>query len=109
MRIAHLADLHLGRVFHGISLLDDQRHVLDQVIALLRDERVDVLVLAGDLYDRALPSADAVRLFDETLRRVNDLDVPVIAIAGNHDSADHLGFGAWLFARGDVYLSLIHI
>ena len=104
MRIAHLADLHLGRVFHGISLLDDQRHVLDQVIALLRDERVDVLVLAGDLYDRALPSADAVRLFDETLRRVNDLDVPVIAIAGNHDSADHLGFGAWLFARGDVYV-----
>ncbi len=105
MRIAHLADLHLGRVFHGISLLDDQRHALDQVVAHLRSERADVLVLAGDLYDRALPGADAVRLFDEFLREVNEgVRIPVIAIAGNHDSADHLGFGAWLFSRGDVHV-----
>jgi DNA repair protein SbcD/Mre11 len=105
MRIAHLADLHLGRVFHGISLLDDQRHALEQVVSILRAERVDALVLAGDLYDRALPGADAVRLFDEFLREVNEgVKVPVIAIAGNHDSADHLGFGAWLFSRGDVHV-----
>ncbi len=105
MRIAHLADLHLGRVFHGMSLLEDQRHALERVVAALRDERAEVLVLAGDLYDRALPGADAVRLFDEFLREVNEsLHVPVIAIAGNHDSADHLGFGAWLFSRGDVHV-----
>lgn len=105
MRIAHLADLHLGRVFHGISLLDDQRHALDQVVDALRSERADVLVLAGDLYDRALPSADAVRLFDEFLREVHeDVRIPVIAIVGNHDSADHLGFGAWMFSRGDVHV-----
>jgi exonuclease SbcD len=105
MRIAHLADLHLGRVFHGTSLLDDQRHALDQVVALLRDEGVDALVLAGDLYDRALPGAEAVRLFDAFLREVVEgAKVPVIAIAGNHDSADHLGFGSWLFSRGDVHV-----
>jgi DNA repair protein SbcD/Mre11 len=105
MRIAHLADLHLGRVFHGLSLLDDQRHALDQVLLALRTHRVEVLVLAGDLYDRALPSADAVRLFDGFLRDVNEgLKIPVIAIAGNHDSADHLGFGSWLFSRGDVHV-----
>jgi DNA repair protein SbcD/Mre11 len=105
MRIAHLADLHLGRVFHGLSLLDDQRQALDQVLRALRTHRVDVLVLAGDLYDRALPSADAVRLFDGFLRDVNEgLKIPVIAIAGNHDSADHLGFGSWLFSRGDVHV-----
>lgn len=105
MRIAHLADLHLGRVFHGMSLLEDQRHALERVVAALREERADVLLLAGDLYDRALPGADAVRLFDEFLREVNEaLHVPVIAIAGNHDSADHLGFGAWLFSRGDVHV-----
>ncbi len=105
MRIAHLADLHLGRVFHGMSLLEDQRHALERVVAALRDARADVLVLAGDLYDRALPGADAVRLFDEFLREVNEtVRIPVIAIAGNHDSADHLGFGAWMFSRGDVHV-----
>ncbi|MFO0609053.1 MAG: exonuclease SbcCD subunit D [Polyangiales bacterium] len=105
MRIAHLADLHLGRVFHGTSLLDDQRHALERVVELLRAERADVLVLAGDLYDRALPGAEAVRLFDAFLREVVEgARVPVVAIAGNHDSADHLGFGSWLFSRGDVHV-----
>ncbi len=105
MRIAHLADLHIGRVFHGRSLLDDQRHVLEQITARLRFAQADVLVLAGDLYDRALPSRDAVRLVEEFLDEARgSLGLPVIAIAGNHDSGEHLGFGAWLFARGDVQL-----
>lgn len=105
MRIAHLADLHLGKVFHGLSLLEDQRHALDQVIETLQRERVEVLLLAGDLYDRALPGSEAVRLLDGFLREVNETcRVPVIAIAGNHDSADHLGFGSWLFSRGDLHV-----
>lgn len=105
MRIAHLADLHLGRVFHGASLIDDQRHALAAVTEVLRERRVEVLLIAGDLYDRALPGREAVRLLDEFLRTVNeDLRVPVIAIAGNHDSAEHLGFGAWLFSRGDLHV-----
>lgn len=105
MRIAHLSDLHLGRVFHGAPLIEDQREALSAVVAALRERRVEVLLIAGDLYDRALPGREAVRLLDEFLRTVNeDLRVPVIAIAGNHDSAEHLGFGAWLFSRGDLHV-----
>ncbi|MBL8602745.1 MAG: exonuclease SbcCD subunit D [Myxococcales bacterium] len=105
MRIAHLADLHLGKVFHGSALVEDQHHALSQCLDYLAKERPDVLVVAGDLYDRALPGRDAVRLLDWFLREVNrGLAIPVIAIAGNHDSGDHLGFGAWLFASGDVHL-----
>lgn len=105
MRIAHLADLHIGRVFHGLSLVDDQRHVLEALAVRMRAAEADVLVLAGDLYDRALPSRDAVRLLDDFLREVRgSLGLPVIAIAGNHDSGEHLGFGAWLFAQGDLHL-----
>lgn len=105
MRIAHLADLHIGRVFHGLSLIDDQRHILEQVIERVRAAEADALVLAGDLYDRALPGRDAVRLLDDFLQAAHgSLGIPVIAIAGNHDSAEHLGFGAWLFAQGDLHL-----
>ncbi len=105
MRIAHLADLHIGRVFHGQSLIPDQRHILEQITARLRAAEVDVLVLAGDLYDRALPSRDAVRLVDDFLHEARaSLGLPVIAIAGNHDSGEHLGFGAWMFAQGDLHL-----
>lgn len=105
MRIAHLADLHIGRVFHGLSLIDDQRHILEQVVGRVRAAEADVLVLAGDLYDRALPGRDAVRLLDDFLQEVHrSLEIPVIAIAGNHDSGEHLGFGSWLFAQGDLHL-----
>lgn len=105
MRIAHLADLHIGRVFHGLSLIDDQRHILEQVVERVRAAEADVLVLAGDLYDRALPSRDAVRLLDDFLQESHrSLEIPVIAIAGNHDSGEHLGFGSWLFAQGAVHL-----
>lgn len=105
MRIAHLADLHLGKVFHGTSLVEDQHYVLGKALDALRSADIDVLVLAGDLYDRALPGREAVRLLDGFLREVNQgLKIPVIAIAGNHDSGDHLGFGAWLFSEGDVHV-----
>jgi len=105
MRIAHLADLHLGKVFHGTSLVEDQHFALTRVLDALRGADIDVLVLAGDLYDRALPGREAVRLLDGFLREVNQgLRIPVIAIAGNHDSGDHLGFGAWLFSEGDVHV-----
>lgn len=105
MRLAHLADLHLGRVFHANSLVEDQAHALTQVLDVLRKDGVEALVLAGDLYDRTLPGREAVRLLDWFLREVNEgVGIPVIAIAGNHDSADHLGFGAWMFRREDLHV-----
>lgn len=105
MRLAHLADLHLGRVFHANNLVEDQTHALQQVLDVLRKDGVEALVLAGDLYDRTLPGREAVRLLDWFLREVNEaVKIPVIAIAGNHDSADHLGFGAWMFRREDLHV-----
>lgn len=105
MRVAHIADLHLGRVFHANGLVEDQAHVLAQALDVLRRDGVDALVLAGDLYDRTLPGREAVRLLDWFLREVNEsVGIPVIAIAGNHDSADHLGFGAWMFRREDLHV-----
>ncbi|MFO0629223.1 MAG: exonuclease SbcCD subunit D [Polyangiales bacterium] len=105
MRLAHLADLHLGRVFHANSLVEDQAYALAQVLDVLRRDGVDAVLLAGDLYDRALPGREAVRLLDWFLREVNEsLGLPVVAIAGNHDSADHLGFGAWMFRRENLHV-----
>ena len=99
MRFLHTADWHLGRILHGRSLIEDQAHVLDQFVALVRDTRPDAVLIAGDVYDRAVPPAEAVNLLDETLSRiVLGEGVPTIVIAGNHDSPDRLGFGARLLA-----------
>src|SRR5690606_31803419 len=99
MRFLHPADLHLRRIFHGCSLIDDQAHVLDPFVAHVRDARADAVPVAGDVYDRAVPPAEAVSLLDDTLSRiVLDAGVPVVMIAGNHDSPDRLGFGARLLA-----------
>jgi exonuclease SbcD len=85
-RFLHTADWHLGRILHGVHLTDDQAHALDQVITLLGDLQPDAVVLAGDVFDRAVPPAEAVRLFADTARRiVVDLGLPFIVIAGNHD------------------------
>lgn len=99
MRLLHTADWHLGRIFHARSLIDDQAHVLDQFVSLVRELRPDAVLIAGDVYDRAVPPADAVNLLDDTLSRiVLGEGVPVVLIAGNHDSPDRLGFGARLLA-----------
>lgn len=99
MRFLHTADWHLGRIFHARSLIDDQAHVLDQFVGLVRELRPDAVLIAGDVYDRAVPPADAVNLLDDTLSRiVLGEGVPVVLIAGNHDSPDRLGFGARLLA-----------
>jgi len=100
MRFIHTADWHIGRLFHNLSLLDDQAHVLEQLLEILSDTRADALVVAGDVYDRAVPPADAVRLLDEVIARITrDCGVPVIMIAGNHDSPERLGFGSGLLAE----------
>ena len=99
MRFLHTADWHLGRIFHGCSLIEDQAHVLDQFVALVREAKPDAVLIAGDVYDRAVPPAEAVSLLDDTLSRiVLGEGVPVVMIAGNHDSPDRLGFGARLLA-----------
>lgn len=86
MRLLHTSDWHLGRSFHGASLLEEQAAALARIVELAREAAVDAVVIAGDLYDRAIPPAEAVMLFNDTLARLRDSGAAVVAIAGNHDS-----------------------
>ena len=104
MRFAHLSDLHLGKRVCEFSMLDDQRYILEQTLAVLDKQSVDAVVLAGDLYDKPVPPAEAVRLLDWFLTELARRGLPVLAISGNHDSADRVGFGAALLAESRVYL-----
>ena len=106
MRFIHTADWHLGRLFFGRHLTDDQAHVLDELVHLARDARAEAVVIAGDIYDRAVPPVEAVELFDDTLSRLLlDEKIKVLYIAGNHDSAARLGFGSRLLAGGGVFVA----
>ena len=103
MRVLHTADWHLGRSFHGAGLIDAQAAWVDWLVGLTAAASVDVVVVAGDLYDRALPPVDAVELADEALARLAGL-APVVVISGNHDSASRLRFGAALLAGAGLHL-----
>ena len=103
MRFLHTADWHLGRVYHGVSLLEDQAHVLQGFIRIARETRPDAILIAGDVYDRSVPPAEAVRLLDLVLSElILGLKIPVVMIAGNHDGPDRLGFGAGLLTRAGL-------
>lgn len=105
MKFLHTADWHLGRYFHGASLLEDQAHVLAQFVDLARDQQVDAVVVAGDVYDRAVPPGEAVSLLGEVLEQlVVRAAIPVILVAGNHDSAERIGFGGRIFERQQLFL-----
>ncbi|MDQ0114439.1 exonuclease SbcCD subunit D [Paenibacillus harenae] len=105
MKFFHTADWHLGKLVQGVYMTEDQRHVLGQLLQAIEDERPDAVVIAGDLYDRAVPPTEAVELLDELLERiVIDLNTPVIAISGNHDSPDRIDFGTKLMASRGLYL-----
>ncbi|MGC5048833.1 metallophosphoesterase family protein [Micrococcus porci] len=104
MLLLHTSDWHLGRSFHGTGLLDSQRRVLAQLVDTVRERGVDAVLLAGDVYDRALPAADAVALLDETLAALRAAGSQVVLTSGNHDSAIRLGFGSALMAAGGVHV-----
>jgi exonuclease SbcD len=103
MRFLHTSDWHLGRSFHREDLLDAQARFIDDLVETVRTERVDCVLVAGDVYDRALPPVDAVRLCDEALARLAAL-TRVVLIAGNHDSEHRLGFGAGLMDAAGVHV-----
>ncbi|MCA9601516.1 MAG: exonuclease subunit SbcD, partial [Myxococcales bacterium] len=105
MRFVHSADWHLGKSLAGFSLLEDQAAALEQVEAVCRDERVDALLVAGDIYDRSVPPTDAIRLFDDFLARMaKRAKVPVVVISGNHDGAERLGFAADFLAESGLHV-----
>lgn len=104
MRILHTSDWHIGRTFHGVDLRDDQDAVLAEIARIVAAEGVDVVVVSGDLYDRAMPNADAVRLCNDAFVRIRDAGARIIATSGNHDSATRVGAAAEFAAAGGLYL-----
>ena len=107
MRILHTADWHLGKMFYGEYLTDEQAYVLTtQFLPLLREERIDAVLLSGDVYDRSLPPTGAVALFDEIATKVTaELGIPFLVISGNHDSASRLSFGSALLAKQGLFIT----
>jgi DNA repair protein SbcD/Mre11 len=105
MKLVHTADWHLGRIFYGHYLTNDQSHVLDQLIDVLKDFKPDALLIAGDVYDRSIPPPEAVNLLDEVISKIIiDLKIPIFLIAGNHDSPDRLGFGSKLLSKPGLHV-----
>lgn len=104
MRLLHTSDWHLGRSFHGVGMLDAQRAFVDQLVAAVQRDSVDVVLIAGDVYDRALPGVDVVHLLDDALVRLTATGAKVVLTSGNHDSAIRLGFASRLLERGGVHL-----
>ncbi|MCA0148474.1 exonuclease SbcCD subunit D [Rossellomorea vietnamensis] len=105
MKFIHTADWHLGKLVHGIYMTEEQRYILEEFIELVKEEEPDAVVIAGDLYDRSVPPTEAVELLDEVLFRINvELDTPIVAVSGNHDSAERLSFGSSWYKHSQFYL-----
>lgn len=106
MKFIHTGDWHLGKLVHGMYMTEDQREVLKQFVDLVAEEKPDAVVIAGDLYDRSVPPTEAVELLDEVLFKINvQLNTPIVAISGNHDSAERLHFGSSWYRHSDFYLT----
>lgn len=107
MKLIHLSDLHLGKRLREYSLMEDQKYILDRILSIIDAERPDGVIIAGDVYDKSSPSAEAVALFDSFLSRLAGRGVPVFVISGNHDSAERIAYGRTIMSRSSVYLSSV--
>ena len=108
MKLIHLSDLHLGKRVNEISMLEDQEYILHQIIRIIKDENADAVMLCGDIYDKSVPSAEAVTLFDDFLSRLAQLKVQVLVISGNHDSPERLAFGNRLMEGAGIHMSPVY-
>ncbi|MDD3204573.1 MAG: exonuclease SbcCD subunit D [Lachnospiraceae bacterium] len=105
MKFLHTGDLHIGKTVNEFSLIEDQRYFLKQIAALAAAEKVDAVVIAGDVYDRSIPSAEAVTVLDEFLSELIALRVPVLMISGNHDSPERVGFADAILEKQGLYIA----
>ncbi len=103
MRIAHISDLHIGKRLYDVSLLEDQRIVLKNITDILVREKADILIIAGDVYDKPTPGADAVRLFDDFVAEIMTLNIKMYCISGNHDSMERISFGSRIMWPQGIY------
>ncbi|MBD7910856.1 exonuclease SbcCD subunit D [Clostridium cibarium] len=106
MKIIHTGDWHIGKIVNEFSMIEDQKYVLNKLIELIKKEKPDVLIIAGDIYDRSIPPVEAVELLNETLKRILiENKVKIVAISGNHDSGERLAFGSEILEREGLYIA----
>lgn len=105
MKLLHLGDLHLGKSLAEFDLYDDQKYILEQILNIIKEEKIDAVLLAGDIYDRAIPSEAATNLLDYFLKSLAEINVNTYLISGNHDSDDRLNFGSSLFESNGIHIS----
>lgn len=108
MKLIHLSDLHIGKRINEVSLIEDQQYILTEILKMLDQIRVDGLIIAGDVYDKSVPSAEAVTLFDDFLSRLALRNIPVLIISGNHDSPERLSFGNRIMEGAGIYLAPVY-
>lgn len=105
MKLMHLGDLHLGKHVNDFSMIEDQKYILEEIIDIIEAENIDAVILAGDIYDRTVPSEEAVKVLDEFLTKLAAMKKLVFAVSGNHDSDERLHFGSRLFQAKGIYIA----
>lgn len=108
MRIIHLSDLHLGKRVNGFSMISDQCYILEQILGIIKNEQADAVFIAGDIYDKAVPSLEAVQLFDDFLVNLSKLGLKVFIVSGNHDSPERIAFASRIISESGIYLSPVY-
>ena len=108
MKLIHLSDLHLGKRVNEFSMLEDQQYILTEILQIIDQEKPDGVIIAGDVYDKSVPSAEAVALLDDFLVRLAKRDLQVFLISGNHDSPERMAFGGRLMAQSGVHLAPVY-
>ena len=108
MKLMHLSDLHLGKRVNEFSMLEDQTYILNKIIHIIDEEQPSGIILAGDIYDKPIPPAEAVELFDDLLYKLSQRELNVFIISGNHDSAERISFGSRLFDKAGIHLSPVY-
>ena len=108
MKLIHLSDLHIGKRVNEFSMAEDQKYILNQILEIIDQEQPDCVVIAGDVYDKSIPSAEAVQILDDFLTRLAGRKIPTAMISGNHDSPERLSFGAQLMKESGIYVSPVY-
>ena len=108
MKLIHLSDLHLGKRVNNFPMLEDQKYILQQILDIITQQHPDAVLIAGDIYDRSVPPADAVTVFDNLLVEISKTGCPVFIISGNHDSAERLAFACRLMQASKIYISPVY-
>ena len=108
MKLFHLSDLHIGKRVNEFSMIEDQKYILTQILYAADQEKPDGILISGDVYDRTIPTAEAVQMFDAFLTRLSEQKIPAFIISGNHDSAERLAFGSSLMGKSGIYFSKVY-